>query len=136
MELSLFLGKVMGIYSVVIAILWLAYARELQEAWEEFMQSKMLYYIVAEAVFLIGLLLVVSHTRFTNDPVTILVTLISYGIFLKGLLLLLLPHDWLNVVIEIINRRVVYVIGGILALLLGATLLFFSFIWPLVEQLP
>ncbi len=133
---SLFLGKIVGIYSVVIGILLLAYASELMEALEEFTQSKMLYYISAELTFLIGLVMVVGHTRFTNDPVTIVVTIISYVVFLKGLLLLLLPHEWINVVIEVINRRVAFVVCGILMLLLGALLLFFSFIWPMVQQLP
>ena len=117
---------------LVMGIALVAYFRELQEAMEEFMASKMLYYLTAELTFIIGLLMVLSHTIFTNDPLTIFITVASYMVLVKGLVLLFLPHRWINAVVGVFNRTLWYIIGGILSILVGLVLIFTVFIWPLV----
>lgn len=132
---TIFLGQLLGLYMLGMGIVTLGYFREWQEALEEFMASKLLYYLVAQSTFIVGLILVLSHSKFDNDPLTIMVTIIAYLVLVKGIVLLALPHHWLNVVVEFFNRTVWFIIGGIFWILLSGVLLFFSFVWPYLESL-
>lgn len=134
-DTTLFLAQALGIYMFVMGIPLVAYFRELQEAMEEFMASKMLYYLAAELTFIVGLLMILSHTKFTNEPLAVVVTIASYLIFIKGLVLLFLPHSWINVVVHFFNKTAWYVIAGLLSIISGLVLMFFTFVWPILLAL-
>lgn len=130
-DITLFLGKVLGIYFLVRGIVFVAYFTELKEALEEFTQSKMLFYLSGQITFIFGLVMVVLHTIFVNDPTAIIVTIISYLTLWKGLMIMFLPHKWVNVLVHVFNRTPWYIVAGILSLLLGVALIVLTFVIPL-----
>ena len=132
MELSTFIGQVYGIYLLVTGIILIAYFHELREAMEEFTQSKMLFYLTGQITFVIGLLIVVSHTRF-DGLLPITVTILGYLTTFKGATILFLPHSFINKVVHFFNKRGWYIAAGVISILLGAFLIFMTTILELIK---
>ena len=129
-EATLFLGQFFGLYLLITGVVRIAYFHEMQEAREEFMQSKMLYYLAAHATLLLGIYLVLTHSIFVNDPLSIIVTLLSYFVFVRGVAMVVLPHSWLSRAAHFTNATPWHIASGVVFLLLGATLLTLSFVIP------
>lgn len=129
-ETTLFLGQFFGLYLLITGVARVAYFHEMQEAREEFMQSKMLYYLAAHATLLLGIYLVLVHSIFVNDPLSIMVTLLSYFVLARGAAMVLLPHAWLARLAHYTNATPWHIAVGVMWLLLGAVLLTLSFFIP------
>ena len=126
------LGQIIGIYLFVMGIVLIAYFHEWQEAIEEFTQSKMFFYLGAQVVFLLGVILAVLHTKFSGDILEVSISAVAYVLIAKGLFLLLLPHSVIGKIALFFNSRWLYVAGGILMLVIGGFFLTLTFLIPMI----
>jgi hypothetical protein len=91
MNLSIFLAKVLGIYLLVVSFAILFNLRRTTSIISGVIQNPSLQLIVGILTTIIGILLVVSHNIWIHDW-TVVITIIGWLIFIKGVLNLVFPN--------------------------------------------
>ena len=77
---------------------------------------------------LVGILLVVAHNVWSPLPAA-LITLLGWMAVLEALIYLFLPDRWVARFIATFNTSFFYVVGGLLAIVVGIYLAGFGFGW-------
>ena len=90
MDTSRFLAKVIGLYFMILGLLLVVRRSALADVFQGFAESPPLVFFAGVFSLVIGLLLVVSHNRWTADW-TVLITLLGWLMVLGGLVRLFLP---------------------------------------------
>lgn len=124
MNISVFWARALGFYTVTMAIwslLHLKMINPLENAiLMDFISNPLYIFTIGNFTFFIGLMVFISHQKFRGWP--IIITLLSYWIVVKGIILLFFA-DWLH-------EKVVFWSGenaltrASIELIIGLTLLF------------
>lgn len=126
MDVSIFLGKVLGLYFVVVSGLYLIRKDEIKTVMKQMFQSRALLIYGGILALIIGLLVVVAHPVWVLDW-RILVTLTGYLSLIKGISLLYFPEH-----VEKFSRKVLsnnnYLLTGVITAAIGLLLIYMSFI--------
>ncbi len=118
MEMSIFLAKVFGIYLIAMGVVAPLRHKDLIPAIEQLAGDRALVYIMSIFVFILGVVLVLSHNVWVADwPV--IITSLAWLVFLEALVYLLLPFDVVARLFRWFNRPGWYMGGGAASLLLG-----------------
>ena len=119
MELSLFLGKVIGLYLIIVSIAVILRRPAFESLLQEASQSHCVMVFSAVLMTIIGLLIVVSHNVWVDDW-RIVITLLGWLTLIKGLGLFYFPTQmkksmtfWLDHYNYMVVVAVVYVIIGL-----------------------
>ena len=120
MELSIFLAKLMGIYLLVVGLLWAARSRQLSEIIIDFFQSPGLVFFSGLFALLAGVALAISHSVWEMSWRGA-VTLFGYLSILKGVTRIGFPDLPRNAAASMIQGSYRW-IWIVMALLLGAWL--------------
>ena len=91
MGLSLFLAKLLGLYFLVFAVLFLIRKRQLEAAAKDMISSKGALAVSAEISLIFGLAIVIDHTIWEASWRG-LITLIGYLMILKAILRFAFPN--------------------------------------------
>lgn len=118
MEPTLFLAKVFGLYFLVVGLSMALRRKELGPLFAAFAEDRPLVYLTSVVALILGLLLVVSHNVWTGGW-PLLVTLLSWLVVIKAALYLLLPHDAVARLVELVNRPAWFTGGGAITVGLG-----------------
>lgn len=125
MEISLFLAKVLGLFfSLSTLIILLRYKEHLRIESEAAGNA---VYVVSSGFFflLAGIMLVVSHTLWTGDW-RLIITILSWMIFMKGLLRILFPSG-VKRLVEKKNSSGYSWLGEIISFFIGIFLVYKGF---------
>jgi len=119
MEISIFLAQVFGIYFLVIGLSLFIRKRAVYKLMSELVRNSHIMYPTGMFIFILGLLLVLSHNIWTSGWV-LLITILSWLTLLKGVAYLFIPGNHLAK----FGRAVwkipgFYVIIGILSIVIG-----------------
>lgn len=87
-------------------------------------ESAPVFFLMGMASLIIGFLLVTFHNIWTGGWV-IVITLIGWGAFIKGLVILILPNVQKSIAKSFFGKKGVFVVEGIIILILG---LIFSYL--------
>ena len=96
MSLTFFLAQVFGWYFLLIGALFLFKRREFVEAATEMARSKAMLLVVGLIATLCGLMVVLSYVGWGAGIIPTLVTLLGWAVLLKGLAVIFLPQQIVN----------------------------------------
>ena len=122
MALTLILAKVIGVYLVVIGVALWARRKYFSSVFAGFVDNRLLRMVVAIVELIAGLFLVVTHQDWTPLAAGI-ITFFGWAMTLEGAAYLFLPDRAIARLFRVFNTRAWYVIGGILAIVVGLYLI-------------
>lgn len=125
MMTSLFLGKVVGAYLVVVGASLLLRKKMWHNVVRDFTKSSMAMTVAALFELLIGLFIVASHNVWVQSW-EVVITIIGWLMVFEGIAYLFIPHKVLKEKIRAFDNTTWYTMGGIIALLLGAYMVYVS----------
>ena len=91
MILSVFLAKLLGLYFIIISLVWIFRHRQVMMAAKEIAHSKALQAVSAEFSLVFGLVIALDHPMWAWDW-TGLVTVLGYLFILRGILRFAYPE--------------------------------------------
>lgn len=95
MALSIFLGKIVGLYLLISTISILIQQKYYKKVFDELLKHPAFITIYAIIDLIIGLIIIISHNIWiSNWP--LIITLLGWLIFLKGIFLFLFPQVTYN----------------------------------------
>lgn len=122
----MFLAQLYGIYLTVMGVLLIVRNRKFAFILNDFINNYAMAYIVGVFIFILGLVLVLSHNVWDGSWRTI-ITVLNWLILLKGLVYLFLSHSALSVfmrsILRVFNNKVSYVLMGIISVGFGLYLM-------------
>ena len=121
MELSIFLGQLLGLYFLVIGIIFLIKRKSLLEIFKGFGTNRGLLIGIASLELLAGLALVIAHPIYTFNWQG-LITFLGAWMILESVFFLLAPGKTAKFLMRKFNTPTWYVVGGIISIILGAYL--------------
>ena len=89
--LSIFLGKLIGVYCLVVGLTMIANRRTMVDAVNALIRSPPLVLLAGVFAVAVGLGLVIGHNVWTGGALPVVVTLVGWTSLIKGLALLALP---------------------------------------------
>ena len=121
MESTLFLAKILGVMFAVIGFAILFNINYYIKALGSFFKNEGLTYFAGFFILMMGLLLILVHNVWTQDW-TVIITIMAWGTFIKGLFFLLFP-EWMGEISKKFMTKGSLTFGGVFALLLGLCLI-------------
>lgn len=128
MILTILLAKIFGLYMLAIGVSILMNRRQMMLAIVALMKDRAVQLMGGVMALLLGLFLVNIHNDWSTLP-SVLVSLIGWAIFFKGLAYLFLPEPKLAKLVHALTERSWYMIDGVLAVIIGLYLAGFGFGW-------
>ena len=104
MSLTSFIAQLFGLYMALMGGVMLIRRDAMLQIMKDIVDQRPLIFILAMLRGLIGLAIVLAH-NFWSGPLTIIVTLIGWITFLRGVALLLLPADAERKVLGLFKRK-------------------------------
>ena len=90
---TIFLGKLLGLYLIVVSVAMLASKRRTLETLDEMARNGPWMLFSGMAATVAGLAIVLTHNVWKGGALTLAVTLVGWVALLKGISLLLTPPD-------------------------------------------
>ena len=119
MGTSIFLAKLMGLYFIIAGLFILIKHKSLRQMTYALVQDTPSMFVASFFAIIMGLLLVLNHNIWTGGW-TIIITIFSWIVLLKGLFMLFMPQRIaLKMVKSFTERQNWYVVYGIIVLILG-----------------
>ena len=128
MTLTLLLAKVIGIVLAVIGSAILVRRHYFLPIFAAYVEERLVRTTMSMIELLVGILLVVAHNVWSPLPAA-LITLLGWMAVLEALIYLFLPDRWVARFIATFNTSFFYVVGGLLAIVVGIYLTGFGFDW-------
>lgn len=125
MDVSIFLAQLFGMYFLAMGVASLLKGKELGESVDAFRKSPLLTYVGA-LLTLLGLAFVIIHNVW-NGTWQVVITVLAWLTLIEGLAYLWLPQKAVGKCINWFNTRWWYIIGTIIAFVLGVFLLSIGF---------
>lgn len=126
MDISVFLAKVLGLYLVIVGIGAFLTSSRFNTIMQEMMREPAAMLLMGVVTLILGILLVVSH-NFWDPAWYIVITLLAWIIFLKGVANIWFPQATLARIDSICKHPSICYIGGLINLLIGLYLCYFGF---------
>ena len=126
MDLSIFLSKALGIYLMVISVAFIMQERRLKSLILNMMHDSALMFVSGFMALIMGILLIVSHNMWVKDW-RVIITIIGWAAFLKGLNIILFPEFLVNLSIKWVQNKVAYYATFFFTFLIGALLIYFGY---------
>lgn len=114
----LFLAQLIGCYLLVVGVIVALRRTSIMPAVSELVKSKALLIIIACVELAAGLAIVLTYPQITFDWMGI-IALVGWMMVVEGVLYLALPSRRVQKMVRVFNTPTWYVIGGVLAALLG-----------------
>lgn len=125
MEISLFLAKLLGVYMLIVAVIWLFRRNQFETSIKDIFNSPGVLALAGSLSLLAGLSIVIGHNIWDYHW-RVVITILGYIAVAKGVLRLAFPEQaqrWVNVVL---SRG--YWIGILIVGLLGLFLTYHGFV--------
>lgn len=129
MNISKFLGKVTGIYFLIISISMLLHMDQFITHVNNLMGNASLMFVTGFFTLILGILLVVSHNIWEGSW-RLIITIIGWVTLLKGVTIFLYPQFIDNITISFTQNTHIAYASAIIELLLSLLLLYFGFKHP------
>ncbi len=126
--LTIFLGKLLGLYCVFVALAMIANKKSVVATVNVWMRSSALMLLTSVITLAIGLALVVGHNVWSGGALPVTVTVVGWVSLIKGLAFLFLPPGQMTKLYETLRyERLFFIYMGVtLALGLYLTIAAFS----------
>jgi hypothetical protein len=128
MALTVLLAKVVGIVLAMVGGAILIRRRHFLPIFATYTEERLVRATMSMIELLFGVFLVVAHNIWSPMPAA-LITIIGWMAVLEATIYLFLPDVWVGKLIATFNTTTFYVIGGLLAVVVGIYLAGFGFAW-------
>lgn len=128
MELTILLSKVIGLYLIIVGIVYLVRREYFINVVRSYMEQKMLRVFISTTEIIVGLFFVITHNVWDSLPEAI-ISLFGWIILLEGLAYVVLSDKLIGKIIRKCNTKRWYIFGGLISVLLGLYLANFGFNW-------
>lgn len=126
MERSKFIAKILGIYLLIISIAMLIHMHQFSSLISSLINNESLMFIIGCFTLILGLLIIISHNVWQWNW-RVLVTIVGWCAFLKGLSIILFPYAVDQLSILFIQNLSFEYIAACIDLTLGLVLTYFGF---------
>lgn len=126
MEFSKKLGKIVGLYMLIIGIAILWHMDEFKQIVQSIMQDKPLMLVTGFFTLILGLIMIVSHNIWQWNW-RLINTLVGCIVLLKGAGLILYPHLMDQLTVAFLKNSAVGYSAAVVDILLGSVLCYHSF---------
>lgn len=127
MEVSIFLGRALGIYLLIVSLSMIFNFRVFFNTFQQWNEQPATITLTAFISIIIGILMVLVHNVWVMDW-RVVITLLAWLTLIKGIVRLNFPHAVPQTMEYFHQRRAAYFVLAIFCLLLAVFLLVFSFI--------
>ena len=127
MEVSLFLGRALGIYLLIVSLSMLINHKVFFNTFQQWVEQPAVITLTAFISIMLGILMVLVHNVWVMDW-RIVITLLAWLTLIKGVIRLNFPHAVPRTMEYFHQRRAAYYALTIFGLLLAIFLLAFSFL--------
>lgn len=127
MDTSVFLAQVIGIYLVVLSLSLLMNMQNFTSVITGIFHNAALQFIIGLNLLIVGTLMVVSHNIWSMSW-TVVVTLLSWMVFIKGVFYIAFPKIVHAIAQPLIGCKMTMYVAGIVNLLLGLFLCYMGFV--------
>jgi hypothetical protein len=125
---TIFLGKLLGLYCIILAVAMLVNGTVIIQDVTELAHNAPVMFIVGVFTLFAGLAMVLGHNYWRGGAVTIIVTLIGWLTLLKAVLILFIPLYLATLLpIALLQSNHFFYVRLVVTLLLGAYLTYSSF---------
>jgi hypothetical protein len=91
--LTVFLGKLIGLYCIIAALALMAHKHSTVESIKALIRNPPLLLLVEVIALIAGLAMVLGHNLWSGGALAVIVTLIGWLVTIRGVALLVLPED-------------------------------------------
>jgi hypothetical protein len=126
MDLSIFLAKVIGLYTLFMSMVILR-KPELQELTGELLKSTALRMVAGAFTLILGLLMVVAHNIWGGEAYVTLITVVAWITLIKGFLYVWLSDEGYGKLVAKLNLKSWITIAGVVNLIVGIYLTYIGF---------
>lgn len=126
METSLFLAQIMGPVGVITGLAVYLNMKRMKPMVKDLIKSPALIYVSGFALLVLGMFLVLKHNTWERDW-TLLITLLSWAILLKGILYVMFPKSVIEMGQDWTKNDAVYRWGSLVWIVLGAYLTYMGY---------
>jgi asparagine N-glycosylation enzyme membrane subunit Stt3 len=127
MRLTIFLGRLLGLFFVLFAIAMLVNRRSTSQAAFDFTHDPPALMLAGILALVAGLAIVLSHNRWSGGALTVVVTILGWIFVVRGTLILALPRELLIRIYEKMNFNGYFYLYAVIPLAIGIYLLIASF---------
>lgn len=124
MDISLFLAKFLGLYMLIIAIIWITRKNKFDEGVHSIVSSDGTFYLASAINILVGLLIVIAHPIWKLNW-QVIITILGYFSILQGILRLSFPRRAQKIILASIKTAGEFWIVFLLAV--GGILTYYGF---------
>ena len=126
-RLTVFLGRLIGLFFLLYALAILANRHSTVEAAIDFMRDPPALMLAGITVLIAGLAIVLSHNRWSGGVLTVAVTIIGWIFIIRGFVILAVPRETLLAIFEKMNFDEHYYVYCAVPLIIGLFLTIASF---------
>jgi hypothetical protein len=126
MVYTILLCKIMGLVLTIMMLGLLCNRKHFQAMAESLVRTPAMHFAATIVPLVLGSILIVTHNNWAGGYYTVLVSLVSWLIFISGLVRALLPDMWIGMVQKNHKSAMIYVVFAIL-LIIGLILLYGGF---------
>ncbi len=125
METTIFLAKLLGMMMLISALGILVNIKNIKKLIDGLFKNPALMYVTGMFIVLMGLIMVFVHNDWGYDW-TVIITIIAWLTVAKGIFFVVLP-DAMKTLVKSAGGDSFYVLGALLALVLGGYLSYMGF---------
>src|SRR6266567_5324304 len=92
---TVFLARLIGLFALLLSLTELLHKQATVETAAALVRDRPLLFILAMLGLLAGLAIVLTHNIWSGGALPVVVTLLGWALLLRGLVLLLLPHEFI-----------------------------------------
>ncbi|MAZ67465.1 hypothetical protein CL652_01695 [bacterium] len=126
MEISLLLAQIMGLYLLLEGLVVLTRRKFVLNIVNDISRHKALMFVTGAMVFILGLLVVLSHNVWEASW-RVIPTIIGWAMVVKGVAIFFVPRVVMNKAKKFAKNRNMAVLAGIIAVAVGAYLVYVGF---------
>ena len=124
---TIFLSRLLGLFLLAVSLSLFLRRAEVLEMVSALIQNAPLLLILSLAALAAGLAIVLSHNVWSGGALPVVVTLFGWIILLRGLVLLMLPHEMIVRLFEMSRLGDFFTIYAAIPLILGLYLTYAGF---------
>jgi hypothetical protein len=126
MELSLFIAKLLGVYTLITGVAFLLNLKEYRKYVEDVIRDRMFLMLKMFIGILIGLTLTIKHNIWVTDW-RVLITIFGWASLIGGTFGLLFPRTVVNMAKALLKQNVILA-ASVLWIIIGAYLAYVGFV--------
>lgn len=127
MDISMFLGRVVGLYLIITSLCLMLNAKTLRAVVNDSMKNTSISFLMTDIALIIGLLMINAHNLWVPNW-RLIITIVGWIAFLKGLIGFLFPKIFWKLAKNFINNNLIYYISYFVSLVAGISLVYFTFV--------